>query len=294
MSRDMNEVEDALSICSMSDDESQASSTTSPQSAASLMRTCQAGTRLSQFNRLRVRYDRAGRLCWHGKYRDDREERVSKEWVDDNFKPFFVVRCQRNLGRWCYVPVGRQEIAFTSPSHGTILNGIFSPGYAPELTPEVRFMMMEGNGDYCLSYSSASALHHLGDTKLPSLLVQHASAVAGHERQMEVVRYLLRVSPDTGLTFGCMSAVDVFRGNRKVTLLVYDSPRRLYVDVVPTPGELYLCEHVHNSVYVPICRFDMNRWLLRRTCLPDDLLDSYFPTLERVNRYKRHIIVLFP
>ena len=92
--------------------------------------------------------------------------------------------------RWCYVPVGRQEHAATSPSHGAILNGMFGSGYAPELTPEVRFMMMDGDGDYCLSYSSASALHHLGDTKLPSLLVHSASTVEGHdhERQMEAVR----------------------------------------------------------------------------------------------------------
>ena len=53
-------------------------------------------------------------------------------------------------------------------------------------------MMMDGDGDYCLSYSSASALHHLGDTKLHAQLVQDASTVEGHERQMEAVREMAR------------------------------------------------------------------------------------------------------
>ena len=92
-----------------------------------------------------------------------------------------------------YVPVGRQEIASTSPSHAATLNGMFTSGTpSPELTPEVRFMMTDGDGDYCLSYSSASALHHLGDIKLPALLVQDASTVEGHERQMELVREMAR------------------------------------------------------------------------------------------------------
>jgi len=38
-------------------------------------------------------------------------------------------------------------------------------------------MMTDGDGDYCLSYSSASALHHLGDAKLPAQLVQDASTI---------------------------------------------------------------------------------------------------------------------
>jgi hypothetical protein len=147
-----------------------------------------AAVRLTQFNRLRVYQNRARRRCWQGMYRDGSVESCSKEWVDGNFRAFFVDRVERTLGRWCYVPVGKQEPTAASPSHAASLYGMFGSGYAPELTPEVRFMMTDGDGDYCLSYSSASALHHLGDTKLPSLLVQNASTVEGHERQMEVVR----------------------------------------------------------------------------------------------------------
>ena len=70
-----------------------------------------------------------------------------------DFKAFFIERVARNFGRWCYVPVGRQETAVAPSSHVAILNGKFGSGYAPKLTPEVRFMMAEDDGDYCLPYS---------------------------------------------------------------------------------------------------------------------------------------------
>ena len=89
--------------------------------------------------------------------------------------------------------VGRQDLVATSPSHGAILKGMFTSGtQSPELTPEVRFMMADGDGDYCLPYSLASARHHLGDIKLHPLLVQDAATVEGHERQMEAVRETAR------------------------------------------------------------------------------------------------------
>jgi hypothetical protein len=59
-----------------------------------------AALRRSQFCRVRVSEDRAGRLVWHGQYLDvtvDDErvagaiERISVAWVTDNFKSFFGV-----------------------------------------------------------------------------------------------------------------------------------------------------------------------------------------------------------
>ena len=76
----------------------------------------------------------------------------------------------------------------TSSGLAAGLNGTCAFGAPdPLATPEVRFQSGEGE-DYCLPYSVASAAHHLGDGKLPPLLVEKASAIEAMERQMEEVR----------------------------------------------------------------------------------------------------------
>ncbi|MEC8800126.1 MAG: hypothetical protein VXX55_05155 [Planctomycetota bacterium] len=148
-----------------------------------------AAIRMTQFNRLRVYQDRAGRQRWQGAYSDWRIEHVKADWVDENFKPFFIRRVARNFGRWCYVPVGKMDSTASPQSVAANLNGMFGFGtQSPELTPEVRYRSAEDGGDFCLPYSAASAAHHLGDAKLPFLFKQEASNIEGHERQMEIVR----------------------------------------------------------------------------------------------------------
>lgn len=64
---------------------------------------------LTRFNRLRVSIDEGGARVWHGKYRDGIEKSVSAQWVKDNFKEFFLKRCETRVGAWCYVPIGRND-----------------------------------------------------------------------------------------------------------------------------------------------------------------------------------------
>jgi hypothetical protein len=150
-----------------------------------------AAIRMTQFNRLRVYEDRAGRRRWQGGYRDGRTEPVTADWVKENFKHWFISRVESHMGigdGWCFVPVGRMDS--TAPqSVAANLNGMFGFGtQGPELTPEVRYRSAKDGGDFCLPYSAASAAHHLGDAKLSSLFKQEASNIEGHERQMETVR----------------------------------------------------------------------------------------------------------
>lgn len=127
-----------------------------------------------------------------GRYRDGRTEPVTEAWVKENFKHWFIGRVERNMGRWCYVPVGRMDP--TAPqSVAANLNGMLAFGtQGPEPTPEVRYRSVEDGGDFCLPYSAASAADHLGDTTLPSLFEQAASNIERHERQMETVREMAR------------------------------------------------------------------------------------------------------
>ena len=51
-----------------------------------------------------------GGRSWFAKYiGGGAAERVSAEWVATNFKAWFIERCERYVGRYCTVPVGRRE-----------------------------------------------------------------------------------------------------------------------------------------------------------------------------------------
>lgn len=79
------------------------------------------------------------------------------------------------------------------------------------------------------------------------------------------------------LTFGCAKAVD--ERHRPATMLVYDSPRHLFLHRPPQKGERFLCECYHSSVYLPTHQIFLERAALQHSPLPTDLLDSYFPVV---------------
>ena len=107
-----------------------------------------------------------------------------------------VDRCERHLGRFCYVPIGKSsEVASslcTASDNLEGLNGKTGAGTQSLVTlPEVRFLSVDGGGgDVCLPYGVASALHAFGDTKLPSLIIASAHQLEQRERQMEALRAL--------------------------------------------------------------------------------------------------------
>ena len=107
-----------------------------------------------------------------------------------------VERCERHLGRFCYVPIGKSSEVVsplcTASDHLEGLNGETVAGtQGPGTLLEVRFLSVDGDGgDVCLAYGVASALLAFGDTKLPSLIIRHASELEQRERQMEALRAL--------------------------------------------------------------------------------------------------------
>lgn len=104
------------------------------------------------------------------------------------------------------------------------------------------------------------------------------------------MRSTIVVVEDARLSFGCVRARDLFT-HEAATLLVYDAPRRHFCDISPRADDVFVCAHAHESVFVPLCRLDMRRWLLRRTALPSDLLAAYFDPFEHINRFRtlRHL-----
>ena len=107
-----------------------------------------------------------------------------------------VERCERHLGRFCYVPIGKSSEVVsplcTASDHLEGLKGETVAGtQSPGTLPEVRFLSVDADGgDVCLSYGVASALHAFGDVKLQPLIIASASELEQRERQMEALRTL--------------------------------------------------------------------------------------------------------
>ena len=94
-----------------------------------------------------------------------------------------VARCVEAFGRFCWVPLGKND------TEG--LKGRTGAGTLGPVTPlEVRFLSSDGGDDYCLPYGAASALHAFGDKKLHQQIVKAAAELEQKERQMEALRAL--------------------------------------------------------------------------------------------------------
>ena len=141
---------------------------------------------LTQFNQLCVSR-KGGARVWHGKYRDGKEESVTAQWVEENFKAWFRTHCETRLGKWCYVPVGKNDTSASGLEACTGADPSGAPSVAPVAQPEVRFQSGAGE-DFCLAYGAASAVHHLGDLKLSPRLAAKASTIERAERQMQQLR----------------------------------------------------------------------------------------------------------
>ena len=108
-----------------------------------------------------------------------------------------VERCEKCLGRFCFVPVGKcdPKLLSTTADLTEGLKGLIAAGtQGPVPLPEVRFLSEEGGGDFCLAYGAASALHYFGDSKLSPLLIDVARRLEQIERQMEAMREAARAS----------------------------------------------------------------------------------------------------
>ena len=81
---------------------------------------------------------------WHGLVRDTWVE-VSSEWVNGNFKSFFLRECRASSGKALHVPVGRAATAGAPP----LLHNIDNP-------------FPQRDCDACVPYSAAAALNYVG------------------------------------------------------------------------------------------------------------------------------------
>lgn len=95
------------------------------------------------------------------------------------------------------------------------------------------------------------------------------------------------VIEDPSLHFGCVKGVDVFNG-LDVTMIVYDNPKKFFTTIVPLKGDVFICAWAYHSVFIPLCKIDMSKWLLRRVHpeLPLDVLLYYFNPIIHVNYYR--------
>ena len=80
------------------------------------------------------------------------------------------------------------------------------------------------------------------------------------------------------LVFGCIKARDLC-GNDAVIVL-YETLRQRYVDIVPQVGDILCCRHSHSSVYIPVVRIVQSMLCLRALPIPYDVLRYYFPMSE--------------
>lgn len=84
------------------------------------------------------------------------------------------------------------------------------------------------------------------------------------------------------ICFGCMKARDL-RGC-DASIILYENLYTRYVDIVPRTGDVLLCYLLHSSVHLPICRLKPELLCLRQLPIPCDVLQHYFPLLERLRR----------
>ena len=94
---------------------------------------------------------------------------------------------------------------------------------------------------------------------------------------------LLQLTDDR-LHFGCVKAHH-FYSRKHCIILFYDGIRRQYSNVSPVCDAVYLCSHLHESVYIPVFLVNMNAWILRSTRIPDDLLYEHFDLVSKINRW---------
>lgn len=92
---------------------------------------------------------------------------------------------------------------------------------------------------------------------------------------------------DASLMFGCVKGKDLFT-QQDITLVVYDNPKKFFTTVVPMKNDVFVCVWMYHSVYIPLCKIDMTKWLLRRVQpeLPLDVLTFYFNPISHINYYR--------
>ena len=97
---------------------------------------------------------------------------------------------------------------------------------------------------------------------------------------MQTMTTDLLIVQQSPICFGCIKACNI--GGAPVSIILYESLHRRYVDIVPRGGDLVLCRRLHSSVYAPICRVLWEKLCLRKLPIPLDVLQSYFPLFERL------------
>ena len=96
--------------------------------------------------------------------------------------------------------------------------------------------------------------------------------------QMVLRLFLIEVT-SSDLSFGCMNGRDM--NDNPVVIILYEYIGCMYLSIVPQKGNIILCKHYHEHVYIPLRLIISEHLALRKLPISNDVLMAYFPLFRK-------------
>ena len=90
--------------------------------------------------------------------------------------------------------------------------------------------------------------------------------------------FLIEVT-SSDLSFGCMHGKDI--NDNPVVIILYECIDYMYLSSVPQKGNMILCKHYHEHVYIPLRLIISEHLALRKLPISHDVLSDYFPLFRK-------------